>query len=136
MENIDRVRHPDDIAYIRANYFTLEDLPGSPRPNASAPEPSYVLADGTAFFPADYFAHETNRERFRERYISESELLGLPDGAAVEQETWEAFLSGIYGVCLRQVTPENIARKTALLNQIEELTAHPQPRDPQWTCEL
>ncbi len=48
---------------------------------------------------------------------------------------WEGYLSGAYGVCLKHVTPENIARKSALVAEIEGLLAAPQPEDARLASE-
>src|SRR6185437_17005499 len=52
------------------------------------------------------------------------------------EETWQTYLEGIYGVCLRSATPENIVRKNALLERIEALTNSPQEHDPAWVRAL
>src|ERR1700736_4597957 len=74
----------DDLEYIRSNYLTLEQLcsgrgeaPQEVRAligEGRLPKPSYLLDDGTAMFPADYFRFvdeaggtEPLRERFAER---------------------------------------------------------------------
>src|ERR671935_864746 len=54
-----------DVAYVRSNYFTLEELCGGRETgpdevreliaSGTLPAPSYVLPDGTEMFPADYF---------------------------------------------------------------------------------
>ncbi len=49
-----------------------------------------------------------------------------PRPRAIDDEVgseWEGYLSGAYGVCLKHVTPENIARKSALVAEIEGLLA-------------
>src|SRR4051794_19287289 len=108
-----------DLAYIRANYVTLDELcAGRAETPADVlrligedllPRPSYVLDDGSQMFPADYLRLADDaggpaalREHFAER-------LRAVGGNDVESE-WEGYLSGLYGVCLRDVTPEAIAR--------------------------
>lgn len=34
---------------------------------------------------------------------------------------WQSYWAGLYGVCLRSATPENIVRKEMLLQRIDEL---------------
>lgn len=113
----------DDVAYIEENFICLEARP------EHGPAASYVLEDGSEFYPADYFEQEMDETRFKERLRSEMDAQRVcldPD------ETWQTYLEGIYGVCLRSATPENIVRKAALLERIEQLTQTPDRRDSQW----
>ena len=82
--------------------------------------------------PQDYYEQETDRERFLERYLNEARRFGLNADETAAEEEWQAFLTGIYGVCLRRVTPENIARKTALIRDIDAQLANPQPSSRVW----
>ena len=130
-----------DLAYIRANYVTLDELcaervetPSEVRRRIEGgvlPRPSYVLDEGTEMFPHDYFrladdAGGVNRLR---RHFEER-LRAAGDGDVDGQ--WEGYLSGIYAVCLREVTPETIARKTKLVTSLCELLMLAKPRDPDW----
>ncbi|HKU66340.1 MAG TPA: DUF6058 family natural product biosynthesis protein [Candidatus Baltobacteraceae bacterium] len=114
----------DDIAYVEEHFMCLHARP------AQGPAPSYVLPDGSAFYPADYFDLETDEARFKARLCAEmqaQELTSLdPD------EVWQTYMQGVYGVCLHSATPENIARKNALLERIETLTSAPREDDPVW----
>ena len=100
-----------DIAYIEANFVALSERP-------AGPGPSYVLDDGREFYPKDYQEQEVDEERFKARLMQEMERRGLSLDPDAE---WEAYLAGLYGVCLRAATPENIVRKEALLNRIDDL---------------
>ena len=136
-----------DVAYITANYRTLGELcAGRPQSPAEVeeliaerrlPRPSYVLDDGTAMFPPDYFRlvdeaggvdelpkhfAARHREAVRAEHERGDELA----------EDWEAYLSGTYGVCLRAVTPETIVRKSALVSSLSVLLTLPRPRDGEW----
>lgn len=118
---------PDDLAYIEENFVSLEVRP------EFGPRASYVLDDGTEFYPHDYFSQEMNEARFRARLHAEMHAQKVtldPD------ETWEEYLTGIYGVCLQSVTPENIVRKAALLQRIGALTAAPDPQNATWIADL
>jgi Family of unknown function (DUF6058) len=96
------------------------------------PAPSYVLPDGTEVVPRDYF-------------VLVDEAGGVDDleacfrtrhrGPEVDED-WEAYLDGTYGVCLRSVTPENIVRKGALMDEIESLLATPRVREAGWRDRL
>jgi len=135
-----------DLDYLHANYLNAEELCAE-RPETPAqlrdliadgrlPKPSYVLDDGTELFPADYF-----------RFVDEA---GGPDGLRVrfaERLTaagardeldlhWSAYMDGIYGVCLWDVTPETIARKAKLVSSISELLMLARPAEADWRRQL
>ena len=101
-----------DIAYIEANFIALEEQP-------PGPGPSYVLEDGRAFYPRDYQDQEVDEGRFRQRMAREMQRLGFSD--LDPDSEWKAYLAGLYGVCLRSATPENIVRKEELLHRIDGL---------------
>ncbi len=130
-----------DLAYIRANYLTLDELcaeraeaPSEVRRRIDErllPRPSYVLDDGTEMFPHDYFrlADEAGGvDRLRRHFEERLRTAGDDD---VDGQ-WDGYLSGIYAVCLREVTPETIARKTKLVTSLCELLVLAKPRDPDW----
>lgn len=130
-----------DVAYVRANYLSLEEACAGRAETADEvwrliaggrlPRPSYVLPDGTEMVPADYFAiADAGREEFERRFLAAG---GEP--AEVDAE-WNYYLSGDYGVCLTALTPENIVRKTHLVASIDRLLADPQPSDAAWRDEL
>ena len=131
-----------DVAYIRANYAPLEELCATRRETAAdiraligtrlLPRASYVLPDETEMFPRDFFAllddagePELLRAEFERRYRGNE-----PD------EDWDGYLSGVYGVCLREVTPETITRKGRLVARIEAMLAAPRPHDAGWLARL
>jgi uncharacterized protein DUF6058 len=136
-----------DVAYIRANYVTLAELcadrPETPEQVQALitagllPRPSYVLDDGTAMFPADYFRLVDDaggtvllREHFAERHRAACHAEGIgPHG--LEQD-WQAYLGGIYGVCLHEVKPETIVRKGVLVSSLCELLTLAEPRNGKW----
>jgi Family of unknown function (DUF6058) len=101
------------------------------------PRPSYVLDDGTEMFPADYFllpdeagGPEHLRSHFSERYL-------VAGGPAEELESqWNGYVSGTYGVCLREVVPETIVRKSALVDSLTDVVGAPRPDDEAWRREL
>ena len=102
---------PGDIAYVEANFIVLNERP-------PGPGPSYIFGDGREFYPADYQEHEVDERRFKARMINEMQKHGM--ALDVESE-WHAYLAGLYGVCLRHATPENIVRKEQLLARIDSL---------------
>jgi hypothetical protein len=134
-----------DLAYIGANYMTLDELcAGRDESPADArrlieqrllPCPSYVLEDGTEMYPHDYFrlADEAGGVHRLRRHFEER-LRAAGDDDLEEQ--WEGYLSGIYAVCLREVSPETIARKTKLVKSLCELLVLAKPRDSEWRDRL
>jgi hypothetical protein len=141
-----------DRAYVRANYLTLEELcaerseePAEVRRLIELgllPRPSYT-SDGVDFFPADYFqlydeagGSENLRALFQERY--EAAAAAHPELATSEAfgVAWRAYLDGIWGQCLRAVTPEAIVRKRSLVASLCELIALPRRRQPEWQEQL
>ena len=136
-----------DVRYVRANYVTLEELAAARGETPDAvralvesgrlPRPSYVLPDGTEMVPRDYFAFldeagsvEAIRPLFERRFVAAGGAPGSVD------EEWQHYLSGVYGVCLRDVTPENIVRKESLVTEIDGLLADAKPGDQSWRARL
>jgi hypothetical protein len=107
-----------DEAYIRANF-----LPGVSVPGYAGP--AYVLDDGTEMFPPGHFDLVAGRDDFLRRH-------GGPDAS----EDYDAWLTGVYGVCLLEATPENIALKGRLVARIMDALAAPAVSDPVWRDEL
>jgi Family of unknown function (DUF6058) len=126
-----------DVAYVRANYLSLDqacegrsETPDEVRrliADGMLPQPSYVLPDGTELVPDDYFSvADAGRDDFARRFLAAG-----GDAAALEEE-WEGYLSGAYGVCLKEQSPENIVRKAELVGTIDGLLAEAKPEDPEW----
>jgi hypothetical protein len=125
-----------DEAYIRAGHVPLADVAGRRLDEVRAamaagllPHPAYVLDDGTEMVAADHlaFADEAGGDlgaAFRARYAAA--------GGADPEDAWEGYLSGAYAICLRSATPEAIARKAQLVDDLEAMLADPRPRDPDW----
>jgi hypothetical protein len=135
-----------DREYIRRNFSTLAavcqrhgDIVDDVKKLMTAsrlPGPSYIV-DGIEFVPADYFDlidEAGSVAGLKDYFLARYDAAG---GAASErEETWDEYLSGIYGVCLRRVSPETIARKNELVAQIEELLAAPEEEDERWRQQL
>jgi hypothetical protein len=136
-----------DRTYIDANYVTLQELcadrPEKPAEIAALiqkrrlPGPSYVLGDGTAMFPADYFrlvdeagGAEALESHFAERHRQASSARVAAAGEL--ERDWEWYLDGTWGICLRDVTPETIVRKNALVASLSELLMLPRPGSADW----
>jgi hypothetical protein len=142
-----------DERYIRTQFVELDELAMSRDGGTQAvrklmadgrlPQPAYRLDDGTDMVAADFFAPldaaggvEALPEWFRSRYLSATHRLGLPDGPAEADEQWNEYLSGGYGVCLKQATPESIAEKALYITTIERLLVSPRPDDADWADRL
>jgi hypothetical protein len=130
-----------DVAYVLANYIPLEEAcarrgesPDDVRrliAEKRLPQPSYVLPDRTEMVPVDYFTlADAGRKDFARRFLAAG------GKASALQEEWEGYLSGAYGVCLKEQSPENIVRKDQLITGIEELLAEPRPDDADWRDRL
>jgi hypothetical protein len=125
-----------DEAYIRSGHVPLAEVAngrlGEVRAAMAAgglPAPAYVLDDGTEMVAPDHLALADDAGHdlpaaFRARYLAAKGP--DPDGA------WEGYLSGAYAICLRSATPEAVARKDRLVDEIEALLGNPRPRDGDW----
>ena len=130
-----------DLRYVREEFLSLEQLAlreGLDRHRLEAwieegalPRPAYLLPDGTAMFPGDLLALARSAggldllpAHFARRTELAAGLMGV--GANTRASDWEDYLSGEYGVCLRQVTPETLVLKETLVERIE--TALETPR--------
>ena len=142
-----------DEHYIRSQFVALDDLAAPRDGGAEAarklmaerrlPQPAYRLDDGTDMVAHDFFAlldaagdADALPEWFRSRYLSAAHRLGLAAGPAEADEQWTQYLSGGYGVCLKQATPESIAEKALHITTIEDLLSSPQPDDTSWADRL
>jgi hypothetical protein len=131
-----------DLTYIIAEYRTMAELcagrtMGAARVEALVaagrlPAATYVLPSGERRYPLDYFALvdsiglDSLASGFRERYLAAG-------GTAAEaDEDWQGYLSGQFGVCLREVTPESMVAKNRLMARVEELAGASAPDDPVW----
>jgi hypothetical protein len=127
-----------DLAYVRANFRPLAEVcaeRGQQVERVQAlivahllPAPSYVLPDGTEMVPADHFAlvdeaggHEGLREEFERRHRA----AGGPSGEL--EDDWQGYIDGIYGICLRSVSPETIVRKSQLAAAVGALLEQAAP---------
>jgi Family of unknown function (DUF6058) len=121
-----------DVAYVREGYAPLEEVcTGAVRRWIAAgfvPRASYVLPDGTEMYPRDLLSLVEAvavlgvRAEFERRY----------DAAEPVEEQWDAYLTGLYAVCLREVTPETIARKSTLVDELTVMLEEPKPGDAAW----
>lgn len=141
----------DDLAYVRAEYATLEQLCAD-RPEEPAqvraliddgrlPRAAYTLPDGTGLFWPDYFdlvdaagGPDGLPGHFEDRHRAATSALGLADVGP--DDDWRGYLSGEFGVCLREVTPEAMVEKAVLIAEIDALVALPATADDGWRRKL
>ncbi len=129
-----------DEAYIRSGHVALEHVAAGRLDEVRAamaagrlPAPAYVLDDGTAMVARDHLvlADEAGTDlaaAFRARYVAA--------GGQDPQGAWAGYLSGAYAMCLRSATPEAIARKEGLVEELEALLGDPRPGDATWRAAL
>jgi hypothetical protein len=120
-----------DLAYVRDELVPLADLCRAAGRDLdevrrlvaerALPAPPYP---GVEAVPSDYF-ELPDAAGFAAAY----------DGASPEEDL-AAYLDGTYFVCLRRATPANIVRKGALVEELRELVAAPQPQDGAWCGRL
>jgi Family of unknown function (DUF6058) len=141
-----------DLQYIRQNYLPLGDvcrLQGIDLSTATAhirarrlPLPSYALEDGTPMFPRDFFAlldSAGSIDALTEHFLARYEAIARSHSAFEPQkgfQEWDGYLSGEYGVCLRQVTPETIFLKERLVTLLEEQLKDARPDEKDWRARL
>jgi hypothetical protein len=140
-----------DLTYIAANYLTLDALCAHRSESAAdmrklidegrLPRPSYVLDDGSGMFPADYFRlvdEAGGIEALHAHFAARYEAASQTERAHVDEldKDWVAYMNGIYGICLCEVTPEAIVHKTVLVSSICELMMLPRSRCDDWRRDL
>jgi hypothetical protein len=136
-----------DIAYIRDNFRALADLcreRGDDLELVQAlvrerrvPAPSYLLPDGTEMVPADYFAlidRAGGPDQLRADFERRHRAAGGANDAL--EGDWDGYLDGVYGICLRSVSPESIVRKSQLVESITALLEDSAPNETAWTLQL
>jgi Family of unknown function (DUF6058) len=140
-----------DLEYVASEYVPLAEVCAD-RPESveevqlliedgRLPKPSYLLGDGTGMVPRDYFrlvdeagGPAALRDEFERRHAAACRAEGADPGEL--QADWEGYISGIYGVCLREVSPETIIRKTVLVDSLTQLLAEPRPESADWRHRL
>lgn len=141
------VLQDDDLRYVCDAYRPLEAIarcegldPEALRGWIDAgrlPRPAYLLPDGTPMFPPDLLAlaHSAGGiAALDEHFATRAELAARLIGVALDtrESDWEDYLSGEYGICLRQVTPETLLLKEVLAERIGRALENPRPDDPCW----
>jgi len=136
-----------DLAYVCSAYVPLEALARreqGQRDRLAAwieagrlPRPAYLLADGTPMFPPDLLdlvraAGDIDAlpDHFARRTELGARMLGI--ARDTREADWEDYLSGEYGICLRQLTPETLVLKEMLVERLDRALAAPRPEDLRW----
>lgn len=139
-----------DLAYVTRDFVSLEDLCHKHGADVATvrehieqgrlPRVTYVLPDGREMVPNTYFvlADEAGGvDRLQAEFARRGALAATAEEVDFDPEDeWQAYLSGEYGVCLCEVSPEAIARKAALMEDIEQSLATPASTDPRWAAAL
>jgi hypothetical protein len=137
----------DDLEYVRTSYVALGELARREQVDPDQlvgwieagrlPRPAYLLPDGTSMFPPDLLvlvrsagSVDALPTHFARRTELVARMLGV--GAHTREADWEDYLSGEYGICLRQVIPETLVLKEALVERIDRALAEPRPNDLRW----
>ena len=144
--------HPGaaDLPYLSSNFVPLDVLararghdPADVRQAISErllPGIPYVLEDGTELVAPDYFELADLAGSFEAlpAWVARTyeQAASRYPAAGTSAEQWDEYLTGIYAVCLRAVTPASIVAKSELMDTIERLAADPAPGDAEWRREL
>lgn len=123
-----------DIAYVRDHFVRMSERAHSLVAAGQLPLATYALPDGTPMVPASHCAlldevggrPERIAEEFERRFLAAG---GRPEAAAGEFAAW---LTGGYGACLIDPSPEHIVAKDALMTAITALRACRRPDDDAW----
>ena len=144
MEPIAVATTPEDVQYVRAHYVTLDQLARGlgehDWPGTQLPSATYALADGSLWYPRDWWRLYDDAggvagmaALFARRLGAACRALGFPCDV---DEHWHAYLAGLYGACLRDVTPEAIALKEHFVARLNAALADPRPADPVWRARV
>jgi hypothetical protein len=123
----------EDVNYVRSTFQPQSDADRERAAAGIAPQPSYVLPDGTAMVsaaPDPDLAQSQDpadlRGRFATRWTAAG---GRPEEVDAQLAEW---LDGIYALCLRSPGPEAILAKGGLADAITALIARPLPEEAWW----
>jgi hypothetical protein len=142
----------EDEAYIRREFFSLEDLCLGRQSHASEyrnkirsrelPLPTYVIGS-VEYYPSDYFLFPDSVEpgsdikgAFFARYRRIAAAYNESPSTNIVNQEYQGYLAGEYGACLKTVTPETIFLKGFVMAQIDELFENPNAFDETWRSKL
>jgi Family of unknown function (DUF6058) len=128
----------EDIAYVRAAFVPMDDAVRPLVERGLLPRATYVLPDGTPMVPADHaeLLKEAGGDPdaiaacFAERIVA----AGAPTDEVDDE--YRAWLSGEYGACLYDTSPESIRAKGGLMDTISALLVRPAPESSRWRTTL
>jgi hypothetical protein len=144
MEPIGLATTAADLVYVNARFVTLDQLARGLAgerdwPGRVLPRATYQTPDGALWYARDWWrlfddaGGGSVRPLFERRLVAAAARLGHAVDVASE---WEAYLAGLYGACLREVTPENIALKELVAAALDRRLADPRPHDGAWCAAL
>jgi hypothetical protein len=141
MEDVALATSPEDVAYVVASYLPFDTLARGAAgetdwPGVRLPRATYRTQDGTLWFARDWWrlhdeagGIESMHGVFTERARAAA---ALHDHPVDLDEEWEAYVAGLYGACLHDVTPELIVLKAAVVERMDRALTDPRAHDPQW----
>ena len=136
-----------DVAYIKQNFFTLEELCAGRDESAPEvrtlieaeriPRPAYTLDDGSEWFPAGYFDlldRSGGVEHLHDEFTKR--ILAAGGTSADVESGWRSYMAGGFFWCLLDASPENMMLKERCSTAIEALLEDPHPHDAAWRAQL
>jgi len=144
------VSGPADDAYVRSTFAPFDAVCGERAATVQAAiaagamaRPTYVLADGSAWVPADYLSLvdeagglDRLHARFEERYVVAADTHGAVAGPDELDDAWDDFLDGRWHAELVEASPENAIVVRRLVAAIDRLLDEPEPGAWRWRNRL
>ncbi|MEO8706737.1 MAG: DUF6058 family natural product biosynthesis protein [Kofleriaceae bacterium] len=121
----------DDIAYVRRDFMEAQPVHGLPRASYQLPGGELYYARDRRRLADEAGSIEAVPAMFARRLAAA--MLEL-DHRVDPDDEWQAYLAGLYGVCLYEVTPEAIVHKARLVARLDRMLAH--PGDAAWLAAL
>ncbi len=144
MEGIAHAASPADLAYVRREFATLEELARDRGISLEVlrswagvhlPSATYMMPDGELRYARDWWRlYDEAGDAAAVRALFERRYLAC--GGEDLDDEWAAYRAGLYGACLHEVTPEHIVAKSKLVERLERALAAPRSDDLAWRREL
>jgi hypothetical protein len=142
MEDIALAQTAEDVAYVRARFVPLATLAAdracvetlAAAAGRTMPRATYALADGTVWYAPDWWRLHDEAGGFAEVRAAFARRYAAGGGDLAD--AWDAYVAGLYGACLLEVTPETIAAKEQLVARLDRALAAPAPDVRAWRVGL